>query len=180
LIAWLTGLPCAGKTTIGEALVDSLRSQGAIAELLDGDAIRRKYWPELGYSREDREQNIRRIGEFAGDISKTGTIAVVSVVSPYRAVRDAIRAKHPAFIEVYVNAPLAVCEERDVKGMYAKARAGNLPNFTGVDDPYEPPLAAEVECRTDLETVQESVDKILVAISEALEEIILQTEKETA
>lgn len=164
MILWLTGLPCSGKTTIGRALTAHLIAAGNKAELLDGDAVRRQFWPELGFSREEREENVRRLGVFAATISRQG-IAVVSAISPYRESRDAIRRQSPEFLEVYINAPLSVCEERDVKGMYKKARSGELQAFTGVSDPYEPPLSAEVECRTDLESVEESVARILRALA---------------
>ena len=161
MIVWLTGLPCSGKTTLGLALTERLRTRDWRAEFLDGDVIRRELWRDLGFSKADREENIRRIGFVASLLARNGVIAVVSAVSPYRAARDRVRRESGAFLEVYVNAPLAVCEQRDVKGMYHKARAGELPGFTGVDDPYEAPLAPEVECRTDLESIEESLAKIM-------------------
>ncbi len=161
MIVWLTGLPCAGKTTLGLGLIERLRARGWQAEFLDGDVIRRELWRDLGFSKADREENIRRMGFVAGLLARNGVIAVVSAVSPYRAARDRIRRESAHFLEIYVNAPLAVCEQRDVKGMYHRARAGELAGFTGVDDPYEPPLAAEVECRTDLESIDECVRKIM-------------------
>ncbi len=161
MIVWLTGLPCSGKTTLGFALTDRLRAEGLQAEFLDGDVVRRELWRDLGFSKADREENIRRLGFVASLLARNGVVAVVSAVSPYRTARDRVRREVPAFVEVYVNAPLAVCEERDVKGMYRKARAGQLGGFTGIDDPYEAPLAPEVECRTDIETIDESLNKIL-------------------
>jgi adenylyl-sulfate kinase len=161
---WLTGLPCSGKTTLGHAVTERLLAAGGKAELLDGDALRRDLWKDLGFSRSDREENIRRIGSLAEVLARNGIVAVVSAVSPYRAMREQIRSLSSSFIEVYVNAPLTVCEQRDVKGMYRRARLGELTGFTGIDDPYEPPFDPEVECRTDLETVEESVEKILGAI----------------
>jgi adenylyl-sulfate kinase len=163
---WLTGLPCSGKTTLGHAVAQRLIAAGAKAELLDGDALRRELCKDLGFSRHDREENIRRVGSLAEALARDGVVVVVSVVSPYRAMRDEIRNTSSRFIEVYVNAPLAVCEHRDVKGMYRRARLGQLTGFTGVDDPYEPPLSPEVECLTDQETVEQSVEKILRAINE--------------
>lgn len=170
MIVWLTGLPCSGKTTLGLALIQRLRDAGRKAEFLDGDVVRRELWLDLGFSRADREENIRRLGFVAELLGRNGVIAVVSAVSPYRGARDSVRKTSTGFVEVYVNAPLAVCEERDVKGMYHKARAGQLPGFTGVDDPYEAPLTAEVECRTDLESIEESAAKILERVEAALGE----------
>ncbi len=161
---WLTGLPCSGKTTLGKAVAERLLAEGRKAELLDGDALRRDICKDLGFSRRDRQENIRRIGQLAEGLARNGIVAVVSAVSPYRAMREEIRDSSPGFVEVYVNAPLAVCEHRDIKGMYRKARLGELIGFTGIDDPYEPPLHPEVECHTDLETIEESVAKILLAV----------------
>jgi adenylylsulfate kinase len=158
---FLTGLPCSGKTTIGLALVERLRASGKRALLLDGDELRQRLWPDLGYSRKDRDINVRRIGEYAESLTKNRIVPVVAVVSPFRSTRAEVRAMASTFIEVYVNAPTSICEERDVKGMYRQARRGELPGFTGVDGSYEPPLNPEVICRTDSETVAESVDKIL-------------------
>ena len=149
---------------MGEALVERLRAQGQPVELLDGDVMRQRLCRGLGFSREDRDENIRRIGFVAELLDRHDVIAIVSAISPYRAVRQEIRERIPRFIEVYVNAPLAICERRDVKGLYKRARAGGLPGFTGVDDPYEAPEAPEVECRTDLETIDESVEKILAGM----------------
>ena len=168
MTVWLTGLPCAGKTTLGLALTERLKASGFKAEFLDGDTIRRELWRDLGYSRTDREENVRRFGFVAELLGRNGVIAVVSAVSPYRASRERVRRASTRFLEVYVNAPLAVCEQRDVKGMYQRARAGELTGFTGVDDPYEAPLDPEVECRTDVETVEESVAKILARVTRAL------------
>lgn len=162
---WLTGLPCSGKTTLGLALTGRLLAAGRKAELLDGDVLRRERWKDLGFSRPDREENIRRIGSLAETLAGNGIVAIVSAVSPYRTMREEVRSRSSGLIEVYVNAPLSVCERRDVKGMYRKARLGELTGFTGIDDPYEPPLRPEVECRTDLETIEESVEKILRALA---------------
>lgn len=167
MTVWLTGLPCSGKTTLGGAVVEQLRAAGCKAELLDGDVLRRELWNDLDFSRRAREENIRRLAFLAGMLSRNGVVAVVSAVSPYRAIRDEVRrasaANSTKFIEVYVNAPQAVCEQRDVKGMYRRARMGELKQFTGIDDCYEPPLQPEVECRTDVETVEESAQKVLRA-----------------
>ena len=158
---WLTGLSGAGKTTLGCALEERLRREGRRVELLDGDTVRKHLCRGLGFSREDRDENIRRIAFVASLLARHGVIPIVAAISPYRAAREEARALVQNFIEVYVNAPLEVCEMRDPKGLYRKARAGLIPGFTGIDDPYEPPAAPEVECRTDIESVGESVEKIV-------------------
>ncbi len=147
---WLTGLSSAGKSTLGRALYEQLRARGHKAEMLDGDEVRRRLCNDLGFSKEDREENIRRIAYVADLLTKHGIIVIVCAISPYRSVRDQARALLGNFIEVYVNAPLEVCESRDVKGLYRKARAGTIKMFTGIDDPYEPPISPEIECRTHL------------------------------
>ena len=160
-VVWLTGLSSAGKSTIGEDLFDRLRLAGHKAEMLDGDIIRQRLCKDLGFTKQDRDENIRRIGFVAELLAKNGVIVIVAAVSPYRAARDEVRRRIANFVEVYVNAPLEVCEHRDVKGLYRKARAGDLHGFTGIDDPYEPPLQPEIECRTDLEPLEECVQRIL-------------------
>lgn len=157
---WLTGLSGAGKTTITQALEQKLRDGGYKLEVLDGDVVRTNLTKGLGFSKEDRDTNIRRIGFVANLLTRNGVIVLVSAISPYRAVREEVRQTIGDFVEVFVNAPLAVCEDRDVKGLYAKARSGEIKGFTGIDDPYEPPTAPDVECRTDLEELGESVAKI--------------------
>jgi len=164
LTVWLTGLSGAGKTTINEAVYTELLARGIRAEMLDGDIVRKHLSRELGFSRVERDENIRRIGFVAQLLARNGVVALVSAISPYRGVREEIRAGVGNFLEVFVNAPLDVCERRDPKGLYKKVRAGEISGFTGVDDPYEPPLSPEVECRTDLENIKESVDKVLSAI----------------
>ena len=158
---WFTGLSSAGKSTISQNVYERLWAMGYKVELLDGDVVRRHLSKDLGFSAEDRNENVRRIGFVADLLAKNGVVVLVSAISPYRAIRDELRAKMGAFIEVYVNAPLAICEQRDVKGLYMKARAGMLPRFTGIDDPYEPPLNPEIECRTDQETLAASVAKVV-------------------
>jgi adenylyl-sulfate kinase len=170
MIVWLTGLCSSGKSTLGETLQKRLGSMGYRAEVLDGDEIRQRLCNELGYSRGDRDENVRRIGYVAGLLAKHGVIAVVSAIAPYREARDAVRKRNADFVEVYVNAPIEVCEARDVKGLYRKARSGQLAGLTGIDQPYEAPLHPEVECRTDRETVEESVTKILSHIVPRLEQ----------
>jgi adenylyl-sulfate kinase len=171
MTVWLTGLPCSGKTTLGLAVTGRLRASGWKAEFLDGDVVRRELWRELAFSKADREENVRRFGFLAGLLSRHGIVAVVSAVSPYRVSRELVRRDSTQFLEVYVNAPLAVCEQRDVKGMYRKARSGEISGFTGVADPYEAPLNPEVECRTDIESVEESVAKIMTAVEGAFREL---------
>lgn len=161
LVVWLTGLSSAGKSTLGEELFERFRAAGRRVELLDGDIVRQCLSRDLGYSKHDRDENIRRIGFVAELLARNGVIVIVSAISPYRAIRDEVRNRIPGFIEVYVNAPIDVCEHRDVKGLYRRARSGELRGMTGIDDPYEPPLHPEVECRTDLETVQQSIEKII-------------------
>jgi adenylylsulfate kinase len=158
---WFTGLSGAGKTTIRMAVEQELRRLGLKVEVLDGDIVRQNLTKGLGFSKEDRDENIRRIGFVAHLLSRNGVIVLVSAISPYRQTRDEVRQRIGDFVEVFVNAPLAVCEERDVKGLYKKARAGEIKQFTGIDDPYEPPLSPEVECLTDQETLEESTEKVL-------------------
>ena len=160
-VVWLTGLSAAGKTTIAGKLLDCMRSAGRKVEMLDGDILRRRLCKDLGFSKQDRDENIRRIAFVAELLARNGIDVIVAAISPYREVRDEVRSLIPGFVEVYVNAPLEVCEHRDTKGLYRKARAGLLHGFTGIDDPYEPPLQPEIECRTDQETSEESVQRIL-------------------
>ena len=163
---WFTGFSGAGKSTIATALIKDLQSQDYNLEVLDGDEIRENLTKDLGFSKEDRDTNIRRIGFVAKLLTRNGVIVLVPVISPYRAIRDEMRKNISDFVEVFVNAPISVCEERDVKGLYKKVRAGEIKQFTGIDDPYEPPLAPEVECRTDLEELSESVAKIMNKLTE--------------
>jgi len=158
---WLTGLSGAGKTTIASRVMAELQSKNCPVELLDGDVIRSHLSKGLGFSKEDRDTNIRRIGFVASLLSRNGVIVIVAAVSPYRETRDEVRQSTTNFIEVYVEAPLTLCESRDVKGLYVKARAGQIPHFTGIDDPYEPPLNPEIVCHTGLETIEESVNKVM-------------------
>jgi adenylyl-sulfate kinase len=168
MTVWLTGLSSAGKSAIGSALRGKLCGRGYRVELLDGDEIRQNLSHGLGYSKEDRDENIRRIGFVAELLSRNGVIVIVAAISPYRAIRDEIRARIGNFIEVWVNAPLEVVEHRDRKGIYRRCRAGEMRGVTGLDDPYEPPLAPEVECRTDHETLDESVARVMRAIEDRL------------
>jgi adenylylsulfate kinase len=149
---WLTGLPSAGKSTVAFSLEHALLQQGRLAYVLDGDNIRHGLNKNLGFSAADRAENIRRIGEVAKLFADAGVITLTSFVSPYRADRDLVRQLHDAaklpFIEVFIDTPVDVCEQRDPKGLYKKARNGEIPNFTGVNDPYEPPLKPEVVLKT--------------------------------
>lgn len=158
---WLTGYSGAGKSTIADRLTQELTNRRVELEVLDGDVVRTNLSKGLSFSREDRDINILRIGFVAELLTRHGVVVIVSAISPYRAVREAVREKIRHFVEVFVNAPLDVCEQRDVKGLYKKARAGEIKAFTGIDDPYEPPLKPEVICNTDKESLDESVNKIL-------------------
>ncbi|MBD1814144.1 adenylyl-sulfate kinase [Microcoleus vaginatus DQ-U2] len=160
-ILWFTGLSGSGKTTITKALEPELKARGCKVEILDGDVVRTNLSKGLGFSQEDRDTNIRRIGFVAHLLSRNGVAVMTAAISPYRAIRDEIRAMEPNFVEVYITAPLEVCEGRDVKGLYAKARAGEIKGFTGIDDPYEEPLNPEIICYTERESVEESVKKVL-------------------
>jgi len=157
---WFTGLSGAGKTTITQALEKKLRESNYGIEVLDGDVVRTNLTKGLGFSKADRDENIRRIGFVSHLLTRHGVIVLVSAISPYRDIREEVRQKIGDFVEIFVNAPLAVCEGRDVKGLYEKARKGEIKGFTGIDDPYEEPLNPEVECRTDLESLEESVAKV--------------------
>jgi adenylyl-sulfate kinase len=171
LAIWFTGLSGAGKTTLCRALADSLRTRGATVEVLDGDEMRLSLTAGLGYTREDREENIRRIASLAEQLVAQQKIVLVAAIAPYRAMRDRIRRRIPTFVEVYVNAPLATCIERDPKGLYRRAIAGEIACFTGISDPYEPPLAPEVQCNTAQETVTESADKVMAAVMRILDSL---------
>jgi adenylyl-sulfate kinase len=164
---WFTGLPGAGKTTIASALEQHLLERGRSAYLLDGDHLRRGICSDLGFSRVDRDRNVKRVGEIARLLADSGTVAVVALVSPYEATRRTVRQLHLAeglpFLEVFVNTPLAVCAQRDPKGMYARANAGELRNFTGIDAPYEPPRCPDVELSPGV-SVAESVATVMGAL----------------
>jgi adenylyl-sulfate kinase len=157
---WFTGLSGAGKSTISALIERFLRESGAKVEVLDGDVVRTHLSKGLGFSKEDRDTNVRRIGFVAELLSRHGVIAIVAAISPYRAVREEVRARIGNFVEVYVECPLDVLAERDVKGLYKKALAGEIPAFTGVSDPYEPPLAPEVTVNSSAETPTQSAAKI--------------------
>lgn len=158
---WFTGLSGAGKTTVSRVVEQELRARGMKVEVLDGDVVRENLSKGLGFSKEDRDTNIRRIGWVCEVLSRNGVVAIAAAISPYREIRDEIRGKVNNFVEVYAECPIPVLAERDVKGLYKKALAGEIKNFTGVSDPYEAPLHPEVVYHSDSETVQESVSKVL-------------------
>lgn len=162
---WLTGLPSSGKSTIGFSLEHLLVERGRLAYVLDGDNIRHGLNKNLGFSAEDRAENIRRIGEVAKLFADAGVITITSFVSPYRKDRDGVRELHAAakipFIEVLIDTPVATCEKRDPKGLYGKARAGQIKGFTGVDDPYEPPLTPDVTLKAGEMPVEQCVDQLV-------------------
>lgn len=163
---WFTGLPSAGKSTLAQILAVELRDRGHGVEVLDGDVVRQHLCKGLGFSKEDRDENIRRIGFVCGLLTKHGTTAIAAAISPYRAIRDEVRASIGNFIEVYVKTSVEACIERDVKGFYKKALAGEIKGFTGVNDPYEPPLRPEVTIETELEKPHESAARILRRLEE--------------
>jgi adenylyl-sulfate kinase len=159
---WLTGLPSAGKTTLAHLLGKKIQEKGiARIEILDGDVIRLNLCKDLGFSQEDRMTNIRRIAFVSQLLTRHGVIVIVAAISPYRESRENARKEIKDFVEVFVRCPIEVLVERDVKGMYKKALAGNLPHFTGVSDPYEEPLKPEILVETDRETPEASAGKIL-------------------
>ncbi|WP_371831637.1 adenylyl-sulfate kinase [Nitrospina gracilis] len=162
-ILWFTGLSGAGKTTLSIALERALFERKALVTILDGDVVRSGLNKDLGFTAEDRKENIRRIGEIARLLSETGIIVIVAFISPFRADRDQIRASTETgrFIEIFVDCPLEVCEQRDTKGLYRKVRKGEIPNFTGISSPYEPPLNPEIHLRTDKQKLDQCVNAIL-------------------
>lgn len=164
-VLWFTGLSGAGKSTLSAAAAGLLKQRGCKVELLDGDEVRTHLSKGLGFSKQDRDINVRRIGFVARLLARNGVIAITAAISPYAAIRDEARAECSAdgvpFVEVYVECPVSVLAERDVKGLYKKALAGEIAHFTGVSDPYEPPSAPEVHAHSDTETVDESLGKLI-------------------
>jgi len=158
---WFTGLPSAGKSTLARLLENALVQRGRRVEVLDGDEVRQRLSRGLGFSKEDRDENIRRIAYVAKLITRCGGVAIACAISPYRALREEARGEIGSFVEVYVKCALDVCISRDVKGLYAKALRGEIPAFTGVSDPYEEPLAPELTLETDREPPEASLARIL-------------------
>jgi adenylylsulfate kinase len=158
---WLTGLPSAGKTTIARELVPKLRELGRFVELLDGDEIRKGLSADLGFDRKSRETHAGRVTFVAKVLARNGAIPIVALISPYRSSRARARADIGHFVEVYVNTPIEVCEQRDVKGLYKRARAGEVKEMTGVDDPYEPPESPDIIIETEHHNPAQSADRII-------------------
>src|SRR6266508_3140435 len=167
LTIWFTGLSGAGKSTISEIIERELRALGGNVEVLDGDVVRTHLSKGLGFSKEDRDTNIRRIGWVCEVLTRNDVVAIAAAISPYRAIRDELRANIGRFVEVYVECSIEHLAERDVKGLYKKALAGEIANFTGVSDPYEPPLSPEVTCYSDgRETPEQSAAKVIAKLEE--------------
>lgn len=164
---WFTGLSGAGKTTISKLVVSELEARGSAIEVLDGDVVRQNLSKGLGFSKEDRDTNIRRVAFVADLLSRNGVPVITAAISPYREIRDEARAQMDGrFIEAYVKASVEECERRDVKGLYAKARAGEIKEFTGVSDPYEPPENPEIVLETEEQTPEESAAAIIAYLDE--------------
>jgi adenylyl-sulfate kinase len=166
LTVWFTGLSGAGKSTIANALAAELRARGRRVEILDGDVVRENLSKGLGFSKEDRDINIRRIGFVAELLTRNGVIVLVAAISPYREIRDEVREMVGRFLEVHVDCTIDELTRRDVKGLYAKALAGEIKNFTGVSDPYEAPLDPEVRVDSSVETLEESLAKVIAAVED--------------
>src|SRR5712692_174150 len=163
---WLTGLPSSGKSTLARLVEAEIRDRGFPVMVLDGDEVRTWLTAGLGFARADREENIRRIAHLAMFQNRGGVATITAAISPYQGPRDEARRLIGRFVEVYVNCPLEVCEQRDVKGLYKKARRGEILAFTGVSDPYEPPVAAEVVVRTDRESQEQCVARIMERVED--------------
>jgi adenylylsulfate kinase len=163
---WLTGLPCSGKSTLARNLARRFLRRGRRVEVLDGDLVRQSLSYGLGFSREDRDRNVLRVAFVANLLARNGVVVIVAIVSPYRAAREQARRSVHGFFEVHVDCPVAECERRDVKGMYKRARAGELQGFTGVDDPYEVPRDPELTLATNLQPSDESAACVEAALVE--------------
>jgi len=164
--AWFTGIPCSGKTTIADRVAEILREKGYKVERLDGDIVRKGLTSDLGFSKEDRDENIKRVTFVARLLTRNGVAVLATFVSPYRERRAKTRQEIGSFVEVYTRCPVEVCMERDVKGMYEKALAGEIKNFTGVDDPYEEPENPELILDTDKESIDECAQRVLEKLGE--------------
>ncbi|MGQ9801772.1 MAG: adenylyl-sulfate kinase [Candidatus Saccharicenans sp.] len=158
---WFTGLPCSGKSAVADRVAEILRSHNLKVERLDGDVVRKSLCRDLGFSKKDRDENIRRVAFVAKLLTRNGVAVLTSFISPYREIRDEARREIGEFIEVYVKCPIEVCMSRDVKGMYQKAIRGEIKEFTGISDPYEEPLNPELVLETDRETLEESARKVI-------------------
>jgi len=165
---WFTGLSGAGKSTLANLVAEELRQRGRHVEVLDGDEVRTNLSKGLGFSKEDRDVNIRRIGYVCKLLARNGVIAISAAISPYREIRNEVRAQHERFFEVYVKCPLETLVERDVKGLYKKALQGEIANFTGVSDPYEEPFDPELVVESHRESPDQSLQRLLGALEEAV------------
>ncbi|MBO4711867.1 adenylyl-sulfate kinase [bacterium] len=159
-VIWFTGLSGAGKTTLAEKLAAYLKEKGKKCELLDGDTVR-NIFPQTGFTKKERDEHVKRMGFLASMLERNGVTVLASFISPYRESRDFVRKMCRNFVEVYVSTSLEVCEKRDVKGLYKKARSGEIKSFTGIDDPYEAPLHPEITINTAEESVEESLEKLV-------------------
>lgn len=162
-VIWLTGLSGSGKSTLADALYKRMKEQKLKVEQLDGDIVR-NIFPKTGFSKEERNRHVRRVGFLASKLEENGVTVIASFISPYRESREFVRSQCNNFVEVYVNTPIEICEKRDVKGLYKKARAGEITQFTGIDDPYEEPLNPEIKVDTSKQSIEDSVDIILKKI----------------
>lgn len=165
-VLWFTGLVQSGKTSVADAVYKELKEKGYKVERLDGDIVRKHLWPDLGFSPEDKNTNIRRVGFLAKILSRNGIGVIASFISPYKAQREGVRKEVENFIEVFCNCPLEVCEARDKTGLYQKAKRGEVKNFTGISDPYEKPEKPEIELFTDKESIQECAKKVILYLRE--------------
>jgi adenylylsulfate kinase len=163
---WFTGLPCSGKSAVANRVAAALKERGLRVERLDGDVVRQDLTRDLGFSKKDRDENIRRVTFVAKLLSRNGVGVLTSFISPYRELRDRARREVSNFVEIYTRCPVEVCMQRDVKGMYQKAIRGEIKEFTGISDPYEEPLKAELVLETDKETLEESVGRVLAKLEE--------------
>jgi len=166
-VLWFTGLPCAGKTTVAAAVREALEARAIPNELFDGDVVRTYLSTRLGFTKEDRDVNVKRIGFVCNLVARHGVAAIAAAISPYQTTRQEVRAAcEVPFVEVFVDCPVEVCAQRDVKGMWAKAKRGEIKHFTGVDDPYEAPQNAEIVCRTHHDSAEQSVAQVLGVLEE--------------